>query len=29
MNPKIYEENGYEHDLDLLIIVHELCASYP
>jgi hypothetical protein len=24
-----YEANGYMHDLDLLIIFHELCVSYP
>ena len=27
MNSKIYEKNGYEHNLDFLIIVHESCAS--
>ena len=24
-----YEENGYKNDLDLLIVVHYLCVSYP
>ena len=29
MSSENYEENGYEHDLDMLIISHQLRVSYP
>ena len=29
MSSKKYEANGYEHDLDLIITLHQLCISYP
>ena len=29
MNSKNYKENGYGHNLDLLIISHSLHVSYP
>ena len=29
MSSKKYEANGYDHDLDLIITLHQLCISYP
>ena len=29
MSSRSYEEDGYWHNLELLIILHNLCVSYP
>jgi hypothetical protein len=29
MNSNDYEANGYGHDLDFLIVLHQLWVSYP
>ena len=29
MSSQYHEENGFRHDLDLLIILHKLCVTYP